>query len=192
MTSYECYKLYLAIKQHFTKDNYDYFKYNGKVRSNPASFEKRKDKIFFQKLAKHEDVEGFLVANLVINPKSWIKELAYSEEAEQNYRDWLKKKQSLTYIFKRELSNLSDDFNSNFTITGDNPHPNLLMLYLGGHVSLETLCLLLDLTGAKKYWDSKLEYDIIYDEVKRKIEKYTPFIKVDKEKIKKITIDYFD
>ena len=191
MTAYECYKEYLALKQHFTKDNYDYFKYNGKVRSNPTSFDKRKDKIFFQKLSKHEDVHSFLVANLSETPKAWIKELAYSEEAEKKYRDWLKRQQSLTYLFKRELNQLAPTFYANLIVFDDDPHPYLLKMYLGNYVSLETLCLLLDLTGAKKHWDSKMEYDIVYEEVKRKIEKYTPFIKFDREKIKNIVLDYF-
>jgi hypothetical protein len=58
-------------------------------------------------------------------------------------------------------------------------------------VTLETVCILLDITKAKKHWDSKMEFDPIYDEVRKKIEKYTPFIKYDKVKIKKIVLDYF-
>lgn len=191
MTPFECYKEYLALKNHFTKDNYDYFKYNGKVRTNAASFDKRKDKIFFQKLAKHPDVHNFLVSNLVVNPKFWIKDLAYKEEAETRYKEWLKLNQSFTYNFKKDLKNLSPVFNDNFMVTDDDPHPLLLRMYLGKHISLETMCVLLDITKAKKHWDSKLEYDIVYEEVKMIIEKYTPFIKYDKEKIKKILLDSF-
>lgn len=191
MTPFECYKEYLALKQHFTKDNYDYFKYNGKVRTNVQSFEKRKDKIFFQKLSKHQDVHNFLLSNLVINPKAWIKDLAYSEEAEVKYKDWLKKQQSFTYNFKKELNNLTPTFDANFIVSDDDPHPYLLRLYLGKHISLETMCVLLDITKAKKHWDAKMEYDIVYEEVRKTIEKYTPFIKYDKEKIKKIVIDNF-
>jgi hypothetical protein len=53
------------------------------------------------------------------------------------------------------------------------------------------MCILLDITKAKKHWDSKMEFDPIYDEVRKKIEKYTPFIKYDKDKMKKIVLDYF-
>jgi hypothetical protein len=192
MNAYECFKEYLSLKNHFTKDSYDYFKYNGKVRTNLSSFEKRKDKIFFHKLAKHDNVHGFLVANLAHNPKTWIKELAYSEEAEKVYKDWYKKQQSLSYLYKKEISEqLAPTFDANFKVLNDHPHPYLLRLYLGGYVTLETLCILLHLTGAKKYWDSKLEYDIVYEGVKNKIQKYTPFVKFDEEKLRKITIDYF-
>lgn len=190
MSAFEAYKEYLALKNHFSKPDYDYFKYNGKLRVNADSFNARKDKLFFQKLAKHPDVHNFLVANLSVNEKAWIKELAYSESAEKTYKDWLKRNQSLTYVLKNELQYLMPEFDLNFTSNGTD-HPCLLKLYLGNHVSLETLCILLNLTGAKKHWDKKLEYDPVYEEVKKKIEKYTPFIKYDKDKIKNIVLDYF-
>jgi len=191
MSAFECYKEYLALKNHFTKPNYDYFRYNGKLKVNSDSFNNRKDKLFFQKLAKHPDVHNFLIANLSDNEKYWIRELAYSEEAENRYKQWLKRQQSLTYVFKQQLGKLDSDFNQNF-IVKDNEHPLLLKLFLGNDIDLETLCILLDLTGAKNHWDSKMKYDMIYDSVKLKIEKYTPFIKYDKEKMKKIVLDYFE
>jgi hypothetical protein len=191
MTAYECYQQYLSLKNHFTKQNYDYFKYNGKVKTNLSSFSKRKDKIFFEKMAKHADVYGFLVANLSNNPKTWIKELAYSEEAENVYKEWHKKQQSLSYLYKKELGNLIEPFDSNFVISEDSAHPPLFQMFLGGRISLETLCILLSVSRAKKYWDTKMEYDLVYQEIKLKIEKYTPFIQYDKEKLKKITIDFF-
>ena len=46
---FDAYKTYLALKRHFTSD-YDYFKYNGKVRAGVESFLKRNDKFFFRKL----------------------------------------------------------------------------------------------------------------------------------------------
>ena len=190
MSAFECYKEYLALKNHFTKPGYDYFKYNGKLKANPDSFNTRKDKLFFQKLAKHPDVHNFLVANLSDNEKYWIRELAYSEEAEKRYKQWLKRQQSLTYVFKQQLGKLDSDFNQNFVVK-DNEHPLLLKLFLGNDIDLETMCILLDLTGAKNHWDSKMKYDMVYDSVKLKIEKYTPFIRYDKEKIRKIVVDFF-
>jgi hypothetical protein len=161
------------------------------MKVNPSSFDKRKDKIFFQKLAKHPDVHSFLIANLSENDRSWIRDLAYSEEAEKTYKDWMKRQQSLTYVFKQELSNLNTKFNDNF-ICENNEHPNLLKLYLGKQISLDTLCLLLELTGAKKHWDSKMQYDLIWDTLRIKVEKYSPFITYDKDKIKNIILEYFD
>lgn len=191
MNGYEAYKEYLALKQHFTKPTYDYIKYNGKVRSNQDSFNKRKDKVFFDKLSKHENVHNFLIANLVKDPKVWIKELAYSENAEQIYLEWKKRQQSLTYVFKTELGKLDEEFNSNFKMTKNESHPLLFRLYLAEVISLETLCILLEITKAKKYWDQAMEYDPIYEALKLSIEKYTPFINFDRDKFKKIVLDFF-
>jgi len=44
MTPFESYTTFLALKNHFTTDNYDYIKYNGKVGAKPSSFDTRKDK----------------------------------------------------------------------------------------------------------------------------------------------------
>lgn len=191
MSALECYQEYLALKNHFSKPSYDYFKYNGKVKVNAKTFDTRKDKLFFQKLAKHPDVHNFLIANFSENEKTWIKELAYSEVAEKIYKDWSKRQQSLSYVFKQDLSKLDPVLKNNF-ICKEGEHPLLLKLYLGKDISLETLCLLLEFSGVKQKWDSKMEYDLVWESLKTKIEKYTPFIKYDKDKIIKIALDYFD
>ena len=190
MSAFEVYKDYVALKNHFTKPDYDYIKYNGHVTVKRASFDKRKDKVFFEKLAKNPDVHEFLIANFSVNPKLWIRDLAYSEDAQLTYNEWKKRQQSLTYNLKQDLGKLFTDFNKNF-IVANNEHPALLRLYLGGQVTLESLCILLDLIKAKKHWDSKLEYDPVWSEISLKVQKYTPFINYDKEKVKKIVLDYF-
>ena len=48
---YDAYQLYLGIKLHFYSD-YDFIKYNGKVRGDINAFLKRKDKYHFGKLFK--------------------------------------------------------------------------------------------------------------------------------------------
>lgn len=190
LTPFEAYKEYLALKNHFSKLDYDYFRYNGKLRLKVDSFEKRKDKLFFQKLAKHSDVHNFLLANFSFNEKLWIRDLAFSEEAEKTYKDWLKRQQSLSYIFKSDLDKLLIEFNDNF-IVKNNEHPFLLKKFLSQEISLETICLLLEFSNALKHWDIKMQYDLVWDKTRTKIIKYMPFIKCDKEKLKNIVIDSF-
>jgi hypothetical protein len=190
MNDFEAYKLYVSLKNHFSNKSYDYFKYNGKNRLKVSSFEKRKDKVFFLKLAKHTDLLNFLVSNFSQNEKLWIRDLAYSEESEKVYKDWVKRKQSLSYLFKQELNKLDENFDKNFIIE-DNEHPKLLKLFLGKEISLETFCLLLEFSGALKYWDKKLEYDPLWESVKLKVVKYTPFIDCDRDKLKKLCLDLF-
>lgn len=191
MTSYEAYKLYLALRNHFNTSGYDFFKYAGKASGSSTSFEKRKDKFFFEKLAKHRDPQGLMVANFVRTPKVWVRDLAYSEESERRYLDWIKRQQSLTYTVSSDLSKLDDDFNENFTVR-QNEHPLLLRLYSAETVSPETLCVLVDLTKCYSHWNKALHGDPVWDEVGLFIRKYIPFVKYDKEKVKTIITKEFE
>ena len=190
MSAFECYKEYMALKNHFTKPSYDYFKYQGKLRLSIDSFEKRKDKLFFMKVAKHPDVVNYILSNLVENEKLWIKEIAYSQTAESVYQNWSKRNQSFTYNFKSEMSKLNEDFDSNFKME-NNSHPFVLKLFLRKEICIETLIVLVDTVGCMSYWNKKLEYDPIWEEISKKIIKYRPFIKYDREKIKNILLDKF-
>ena len=51
-TGYGAYLLFLALKTHFTKSNYEFFIMNGKLRSSKESYEKRNDKSIFVRFAK--------------------------------------------------------------------------------------------------------------------------------------------
>ena len=46
------------LKNHFTKEKYDYHKYCGKSRASIQSFYKRKDRFFFEKLSRQKDDAG--------------------------------------------------------------------------------------------------------------------------------------
>lgn len=192
MSAFEAYQDYVALKNHFTKSDYDYIKYNGKTGLKPASFAKRKDKVFFEKLAKNENVCEFLVANFSVNPKLWIRDLAYSEVAQETYLQWKKRNQSLSYVFKQETNeHLCKPFNYNF-VCKPGEHPILLKLYLRSAICLETFCIVLELAEAVPFFDKKMEYDPIWDEISMKVKKYTPFIKYDKDKFRKIILEFYD
>ena len=47
MTGYECYQTYLALRLHFQTDDYDFFRYQGKIRkASRSAYAKRDDKVF--------------------------------------------------------------------------------------------------------------------------------------------------
>ena len=186
MSSFEAYKDYVALKNHFTKPSYDYVKYNGKTGLKHASFDKRKDKLFFEKLAKNPNYHEFLIANLSNDPKLWIRDLAYSEDAELTYKDWLKRNQSLTYNYRKDFKKIMESMNE------DQHHPSAIRLYLGGEISLESLCIYVKMVDAISKWNTRLEYDPIWKEIRMKIEKYSPFVKFEKPKIKQIMVDILD
>lgn len=191
MTGYEAYKLYVALKNHFNSDTYDYFRYGGKTRANVKSFEMRHDKYFFNKLAKHKDTERFVLANIVEdNPNVWVGDLANEQQAESNYKTWLKRQESLSYVFTNDLDNLSPIYNDNLVVEGSN-HPLLLKLLIQKKVSLETIVILNDLCGFFRHWNKKIEEDVIWPMVYKKCKKYRPFLKFDKDKLKQIVVDKF-
>jgi T4 gene Gp59 loader of gp41 DNA helicase len=190
MTPFEVYKDYLALRNQFTSPYYDYFKYRGGGSANQDSFDNRKDKFFFEKVAKHRDPHNFMLANFVKFPKTWIRDIAYSDEAEKIYQDWLKRKENLTYLLQNDLNKLQFPFDRNFAIeNGQLSH--LLVLYLGGEINIETTCVLTDLVRCYRYWDKQLEENVIWLEIGQLIKKYTPFVKYDKDEVNKIVLDFF-
>lgn len=190
MTPFEVYKTYLALKNHFTKDSYDYFKYGGKVSASVKSFESRRDRFYFEKLSKQRDPTSFILANFIQDPNIWVGELVSNDKSEQRYRDWLKRTQSLSYNFGCEMGFLEGNFDDNFRME-DGRHPPLLQRFLSGRISIETLIILIHLTKCFGKWNKALEYDPVWKEVSRKIIKYQPFMKYDIKKYKKIVLDKF-
>jgi hypothetical protein len=166
----------------FHSKTYDYFKYKGKTNVKLESFEKRNDKYFFSKLSKHSDPINYLVANFINQPDFWIGDF---ETTSKIYNDWLKRQQSLTYIFSQELSTLNNDFNSNFIIQ-NHQHPYIFKLFLQNKLSIETIIILFDLTDYWSYISKKLEQDMLWQEQELKLKKYLPFVKFDRKKYTKI------
>ena len=190
MTPFEAFQSDIAIKRHFTSEKYDVVKYNWKVRLTSDSFNKRKDKFLFEKLARHEEPRNFLLANFIANEKNWAHNVVYNEASQKIYDDWRKKIQSLTYTIQNDLSKLDEDFDKNFKVI-DNQHPKLLKLYLGKDITFETLVVLVDLVGCLSMWDKKLADDPVWQNMSLKLRKYVPFIHYDKDKIRKIVLDKF-
>ena len=189
MTSYEAYCLYVALKNHFTQTTYDYFKYNGKSTASVASFEKRIDKYFFVKLAKHKDPKGFLIANLIADQSFWVGQLTHNQQSTEIYKQWLRRKQSLQYQFKEDLHKIpAAKFQQHFMI--NNSHPKILVLFLQNQISLESLCIMIDSIQCYSYLNKQLKDDVVWDYVGKLIKKYTPFIEFDKKHYRQLIKDY--
>lgn len=181
MNGFDAYKMYLGIKAHFAQPNYSYVKYQGSVRANEHSFNKRNDRYFFEKLAKRDDVFNFLVANF-LERDIWIRDL-FNDESNHIYLDWQRRTQSLSYIFKKELSGISGNFKSYFVVR-NGQHPQLLKEYRQGNISIETLTILNDILNFFPYWDKKISDTIIWPATRDKCLKYSELIKYDKKRMK--------
>jgi hypothetical protein len=190
VTPFDVYKTYLALKNHFTKETYDYHKYCGRSRASVASFNKRKDRYFFEKMSRQktdEQIKAYFVANFVecTDPgRLWIGEIIAN--GEQNYSEWAKRVQSLTYMFKTESEVFisKENFSSLFECK-PNKHPEILRKYLQKAITIETMVILDDVLGYVKKFDKKLT-DPVWETVSFKIKKYKPFLNINETKCKQI------
>jgi len=189
VTPFETYQTYLSMKSHFTNPKYDFIKYGGKSRATMSAFNKRKDKYWFEKTSRKysdQEVLNFLLANFVStdNPQNlWIGEIINS--GERNYSQWMKRKQSLTYLFKEQSNELLSDINLKEVFDCSKGHPPVLKKYLGGEISLETLTILEKVFSFVKNFDKKLT-DPVWETVSLKIKKYIPFLNINVVQYKKI------
>lgn len=187
--AYDLYVYYLAIRRHFTS-NYDFIKYNGKVKANVTSFDNRKDKFFFYKLSKKKHSRDLIFANVIVNPTVWIGDLL-DESAENVYNSWKKRKESLTYSFESDIKNFYDDFNSNF-IVEEGQHPYVLKLYMMNKISLETLTILVDLIDCMGYWEKNISDTVVFPTINKRVAKYKPFLRYDKVKLTRKLKSHFE
>ena len=189
VTPFETYQTYLSMKSHFTNKRYDFFKYGGMSRATMSSFNKRKDKYWFEKTSRKfsdQEVVDFLLSNFVStdNPQNlWIGEIINS--GERKYAEWMKRKQSLTYLFKEQSKELLSENDLETVFNCSKGHPLVLKRYLGGEISLETLTILEKVFSFRKEFDKKLQ-DPVWETVSLKIKKYIPFININTFSYKKI------
>lgn len=183
MSPFDAYCKYLSLKLHFSSPKYDFFKYNGKTGAKSLSFDTRADKYQFYKLSKLDDLDLYLVANLMEAPNVWVGEL-FSDKAQTRYSELQKRHQSLSYIIESELNKVDDLKQSILCVDGK--HPDLLKLYKQGIVSPETIVLLDREVGCFSYWDKKIQETYLWPAIKLKLQKYAPFVKFDQQKVRKI------
>ena len=196
VTPFETYQHYLSLKSHFTNRNYDYFKYNKKVRATLTSFNRRKDKYFFERTSRKlsdKEIVDFLVSNFVAsdNPQNvWIGEIINS--GERTYQEWMKRQQSLTYLFKEQSNELFSETKLEDALKCSKGHPPVLKRFLSGKLSLETLTIYEKIFHFSTDFDKKL-LDPVWETVSLKIKKYAPFlINIDVFQFKRILREIID
>lgn len=187
---YDAYTLYLGIKLHFYSNDYDFIKYNGKVKADIKSFLKRKDKYHFGKLFRthKSELQDFYIANLS-QKDLWAGDLL-NEECVKVYKEWKKNNQKLSYLFETEVSDLLRKKDIQKVLEVKNgQHPILLKEFMAKKVSLETICIMDEIVGFTKDWDRMISERIVYPEIHNKINKYKSFVDFDRVKYKKVLID---
>ena len=139
---YQAYQIYQSLKLHFTTD-YDAVKYNYKTSVKQSSFERRRDRYFFEKLSrrfKREDLIHYFTANLIENQKVWIGDMS-----DEIYSAYVARYDKLTYMFDEDvkfLCNKGYTFDQLCSTTEDYSASPLLEALRAHEIRLETVVLM--------------------------------------------------
>jgi hypothetical protein len=193
MQPFDAYRYYQALKLHFESKTFDAVKYNYKTSASQKSFWKRNDKYHFAKVAKRfKDVNVMIgyYASHFVNGTKWIGEMLNHDE---EYQAWLKRMQSISYVFEQDLNHLSLEYDSfdSMLKSNEGEHPPIVTAFLQEEISLETIVIINKLTGFMSRADKKITETIMWPDLSLKIRKYDPFVRVDLEKMKKIVLKVF-
>jgi len=186
MSAFDVYSVYLAVKSHFTTDKYDFFRYGGKTRTSEEKFNQRNDRYFFEKLGSkynQNEVLEYFVSNFLVNSNFYIKEMK-----EENWIEWNRKKQSMTYLFGQDIESILARYETlNTALQCTNmQHSGIIKMYLGGHIMIETLVILDRMTKYSTRYDSILSNDVVWKSLSKTVKKYAAFVNFDTLKAKEI------
>lgn len=180
MEPIDVYIMYCAMKAHFSRKDYDFFKYGGKTKVSRDSFWKRKDRFFFVKLSKKYkteiEIRNYLVSNFIKDKSGYI-----ANFSEENYNSWLLRRSGFFDQFVIEMKPFIKEFEPLFEVKNSS-HPKLLKEFLGSRVSLETMLVLDELVSFSKKWDQQLEDDIVWVDLKKLMKNYKGFLTINKNR----------
>ena len=193
MDGFKAYRYYLAIKLHFTTDKFNVFENRGHVRGTREAFNARNDRYIFEKLAQKmpddSEIIQFFTSNFAYGNDTAI---YAGQEADDNFVEWQKRKQSITKIFIDDLATMMTYIEVNklknsalFTFTEDE-YPVALRMFVGGKITIETLRIMDDFAGIVDEWKNHPSVKYIWDDELRRVTKLTGFVKYDKIKLGKI------
>jgi hypothetical protein len=186
MDGYSACCLYRAMRLHFNTD-YNFIKYNGKVKYPVSSFNINKHKYAYDKLAKKysdEELKQFYLANFVNSENVWIQDLL-CHEAQDIYIQFAKRNQSLSYIFENDLLNIFDiDDHSKLFKCDSKEFPVLLTKLMRNEICIETVIIMNKFLKFVCKWDKSITDDICWPNIRNKLIKYEPFLEYDKIKFK--------
>jgi len=194
LTAIEAYKIFQALRLHFTSDSFDFHKYHGKIKIDPSSFMAKKDKLYYYKMAKkikREDFQEYVLANIIEKENLWIKDLL-EEDSEIIFQRHRKKIQSLSYVFEQDIIKMFSECRlnnidaSNLMVVKNGDHPYVLKYYWTKIISLETLIILDMILDLVPTWNQNIKDTLIWPKTYKLMKKYRIFLNIELEKYKKI------
>lgn len=195
MTAFEAYRLYLALRLHFTDPRYDITKTKGNVKVKEGVLDKRpRMKYALEKLGKRysrAELIEYFVANFAQNdPHGGL----FSENGSHNYTKFLRYTQAMSYWYVHDLQHLA-----NLTSTAHpailwetKEHPIVMREVLGGRIHIETAVILNKLFHFREPLNERLQDDLIWTSFSQTLYNLAPFIRFDKNAFHTLTHRVFD
>lgn len=187
MDDYQLYKIYMALKLHFTTESYNIVKFGGRTSVTKQSYESNHSMVptmkkLSRRLKTPDKAIEFFMSNLVAGD---INAGVFDPDAEDIYIKWKGRQESITYKFETDLLTIIDECGNieDINKTSGFNHPPLLKLYLQQKICPETMVLLTNFSDYRKNYDVNLKKDLIWRKVSLIIRKYKPFVKYNKERI---------
>lgn len=185
MTPFEAYRDFIAVKRHFMSSDYDYLRYNGKVRVLRKTFDESSSGMFYEKIARHHDPHWLIVANLVEDPAMWVGEVARDTERYARHRG---RAEALDYTLRRDLEGMSRDVCLELSPV-PNALPGLAHRYYAGTVSVESAAALSAVTGCGSLWSTNSNQAL--REAGQRLVKYCAFLRPNVDAIRPLVAEHF-
>ena len=186
MNGFEIYKIYLAIKLHFTSKNqsYDFHKHLGRTTARLATFTKRRDRYFFHKLSKSyndKSIVDYFLSNFVSNTNLWVGDII-GKSGDETYKEWSKKLESLQYYYEQDIDYIIErmttkdiKFNDLFTSV-NGQHPPIVKMFLAKKINFETLIILDDILKFTKGLSLSITETVLWPKLSDRMKRYKPFL----------------
>ncbi len=186
MNGFEVYKIYLAIKLHFTSKNksYDFHKHNGRTTARLETFTKRRDRYYFHRLSKSYDsksIVNYFLSNFVSNTNLWVGDII-GKTGDEHYKQWSKKIESLHYYYEQDIDYIIErmttkdiKFNDLF-LSIDGQHPPIVKMFLAKKINFETLIILDDILRFTKKLNKNITEKVLWPKLFDRMKRYRPFL----------------
>ena len=175
MDGFKAFKYYTALRLHFTEPNFNVFVNRGHVRGTYEKFQSRNDRGLFEKLARQytdKNYIHYIASNFMYgNP-----DVIYNQsEGLSNYNEYLRRRQSITHIFRNDLDTLANN-------SGCLTEQTILQSFMSRKITLESAVILDSLEGTvSKLKESNIAL-LLADDIRR-IEKSKGFVKFDPQRV---------
>jgi len=190
VNGFEVYKIYLAVKLHFTSKarSYDFHRHLGKTTARLETFTKRRDRYFFHKLSKsynNNTIVDYFVSNFVTNTNLWVGDII-GKTGDDNYKQWSKKIEALHYYYEQDIDYiLEQDYKFDDLFKSVNgQHPPILKMFLSKRINFETVLILDEILSFTKQLNKNINEKVLWPKLYDRMIRYRAFLNYNLTKYK--------